>query len=161
MHDRDWKWWNHWTGLPVLAKVWPLNSLLSLWLALSMWMTIHSLNRLRSYPGIFLQKAFWTTELVTVRQIIQIHATQMSSFWTKTQRVNFFPRDCMLLSCYFSWFRSSKHSHGNGSLGYQVLIHDANFGRLLEGSRFINSLFYSTPHLVKHVLLLYICHLML
>lgn len=146
------KLWNR--GLPILAKVWTSNSLLSLWLALSMRMTNPGLIRSWGHRGVFyFQKASRTTEMVTVRQLFHFILNENELlFWTKTLQRGFFsPKGRMLLSlCYFSWFRPSQHSHGNGNIGYPVHIDDANFGRLLVGSLFFLLFTHniSTSHLV-------------
>lgn len=130
-----------------------LNSLLSLWLALSMRMTNPGLIRPRGYRGVFYffflnQRASRTTEMVTVRQLAQCYFEIVRRKWApfcldqnSTEWIFFPTRPYAILSlCYFSWFRPSQHSHGNGNIGYQVLLDDANFGRVLVGSLFFNSL---------------------
>lgn len=115
------------------------------------------LIRLQGYRGVFFQRAFRTTETVTVRQLtpfILNCTTEMSSFFgPKLKSGLLLPRGHMLLSfCYFSWFRPSQHSHGNGNICYQVLIDDPNFGRLLVSL---------TVQIQFDVFLLYICHFVL
>lgn len=106
--------------LPVLAKVWTLNS--SLWLALSMRMTTP-----RSDQAVGLTeassclRASRTTETVTDRQtVFWIVRQKWAPFLDQNStKWIFFPQGHMLLSlCSFSWFRPSKHSHGNGNIDY-------------------------------------------
>lgn len=86
MHDGDCRLFTvkstRWSrGEPRNAKVSTLNS--SLWLALPMRMT---------KPQTPSSRASWTTETVTVRQLvnfIQKGATRMSFFWTKSQLSDF------------------------------------------------------------------------
>jgi len=92
-----------------------------------------------------------TTETVTVRQLVWFIsncAMEMNSFLGPKLKCIFLKGHMLL--CLYVISLGSQHSHGNGNIGCQVLIDDTNFGRLLVGSLFCNSLTYnrSTSHLV-------------
>lgn len=86
----------------------------------------------------FLLRASRTTEMVTVRQFISNCEMEISSFFgPKLIRVDF----SLMAICYCLYVMSL--GSGRLNIPMAMAIDDANFGRLLVGSLFFNSLTYN------------------
>lgn len=83
-------------------------------------------------------RASRTTEALTVKTAASVHLELWRRnellFWTKI--VDFPTWPCFIVSVLFPLVQ---HSHGDGNLGHEDVMDDANFGRLLVGSLILHS----------------------
>lgn len=147
--------WNPWNrGLPILAKVWTLNSL---GLALLMRMTNPGLSRL-GYQGdlFYAERASRTMEMVTVRQLISNCAMKRAPFFGPKLNSGFFPTRPCAIVCVISL------GSGRLSIPMSMATHVVKFTETMQTLACYWWDHCSVIHsLLFDVFLLYICHFIL